>query len=135
MPAMRPLSLKDRTPDFQSGNVAINSSTSGAVNTIYEATCQHRWFLLNGTTYTGSSTWTNLNANIYLFGSYTLAESSILSTTRTKGALYYCRIYENNVLVRDLVPVIRKSDNEPCMYDAINETFYVNTGTGTFLYG
>lgn len=29
----------------------------------------------------------------------------------------------------------KKGDNEPGMYDLINNTFYTNTGTGTFIVG
>ena len=32
----------------------------------------------------------------------------------------------------DLIPCYRKSDNEPGMYDIINNEFYTNAGTGTF---
>lgn len=46
-----------------------------------------------------------------------------------------CKIYNNSVLIRDLVPCYRKSDNEPGMYDLVNGTFYTNAGSGTFLIG
>lgn len=55
--------------------------------------------------------------------------------------LYYigCKIYEwkywkNEVLTQHLIPVIDNND-VPCMYDTISNTFYYNSGTGTFSYG
>ena len=48
------------------------------------------------------------------------------------GDIYYCKIYQNNALVRDLIPVIRNSDNVIGLYDTVNKKFYTNSGTGTF---
>ena len=54
---------------------------------------------------------------------------------------YYCsakfkeiQIYENDILVRDFIPCIRKQDNKPGLYDIVNNVFYTNQGTGEFLY-
>lgn len=41
----------------------------------------------------------------------------------TSYKLYYCKIYESNVLVRDYVPVKRISDNKYGIYDQVNNTF------------
>lgn len=41
--------------------------------------------------------------------------------------IYYCKIYDNNVLVKDFVPCYYK---EYGLYDKINEVFYKNKGTG-----
>lgn len=46
-----------------------------------------------------------------------------------------CKIYDNDVLVRDFIPCYRKSDGVIGLYDIIGETFYINAGTGTFLKG
>lgn len=51
-----------------------------------------------------------------------------------------CRIYEykyseNNVVLRHMFPAKRKSDDELGMYDVINDVFYTNAGTGTFIAG
>ena len=47
---------------------------------------------------------------------------------------YYFRIYDNDVLIRDLIPVL---DNAgiPAMYDKVNGGTYYNQGTGNFTYG
>jgi len=38
------------------------------------------------------------------------------------------------VLVRDFIPVLRKSDNKPGMLDKVNNVFYTNAGTDEFTY-
>ena len=46
--------------------------------------------------------------------------------------LYSLQIYKNNVLVRDYVPVYRKSDNKPWLFDKTNKVFYVNEWSWDF---
>lgn len=43
---------------------------------------------------------------------------------------YGSKIYNGNTLVRHFIPALRKSDNKPGMYDAINNVFYTNAATG-----
>lgn len=47
----------------------------------------------------------------------------------------YYKFYDNDVLVRNFIPCYRKSDNVIGMYDLVNDVFYTNAGTGTFLKG
>ena len=49
--------------------------------------------------------------------------------------LYSCKTYVNNILVRDFVPCYRKSDNVIGLYDLVNDVFYTNAGSGTFIKG
>lgn len=53
----------------------------------------------------------------------------------TIAKLYYCKIWEDDVLVRDYVPCYRKTDNVVGLYDLVNNVFYTNAGTGVFLMG
>jgi hypothetical protein len=46
-----------------------------------------------------------------------------------------CKIWDNDALVRDMIPCYRKSDNVVGMYDLVNGVFYTNAGTGAFLIG
>ena len=46
--------------------------------------------------------------------------------------LYACKIWDNNVLVRDFIPCYRKSDNVIGLYDLVNNQFYTNAWTGNF---
>ena len=58
---------------------------------------------------------------------------SVLSQTNYK--IHYCKIWDNGILVRHLIPVLRKVDNVPGMYDKITGIFYTNGGTVDFTYG
>lgn len=48
--------------------------------------------------------------------------------------LYGFKIYENDVLVRDFIPVL-DTNNIPCLYEKQTEQYFYNVGSGTFLYG
>lgn len=47
----------------------------------------------------------------------------------------YFKIYENDTLICDLIPVRRKSDNVIGMYDKVTNEFFMNNGTGSFMAG
>ena len=49
--------------------------------------------------------------------------------------IYNCQFIENGVKERDFIPCYRKSDNEIGMYDTVTQTFFTNSGTGTFTKG
>lgn len=49
--------------------------------------------------------------------------------------LYSCKMYNNDTLVRDFVPVKRISDNVYGLWDKVNEVLYENAGTGAFIGG
>lgn len=59
-----------------------------------------------------------------------------------KGRIYYCQIWNDGVLVRDMIPVIRIGDNKPGMWDLCGSictltgtSFYIKAGgTGDFNY-
>lgn len=69
--------------------------------------------------------------NIYLF---TWNNANSADKRYFKGKVYDFRIYDNDVLIQHLVPVL-DSNNTPCMFDKITQKFYYNSGTGDFLYG
>ena len=59
--------------------------------------------------------------------------NSITSYSNIK--LYRCKIYENEELIRDLIPCYKKSNAEIGLYDLVNDVFYTNAGTDEFLKG
>ena len=69
-------------------------------------------------------------SNIILFGERRSNDVSMLSKIR----LYYCKIYENDKLIRDLIPV-KDITGTVCLYDKVNKTFLYNAGTGNFIAG
>lgn len=49
--------------------------------------------------------------------------------------IYSCKIWDETTLVRDFVPCYRKSDSVAGMYDVVNDIFYPNQGSGSFIVG
>ena len=68
---------------------------------------------------------------MFLFGYNT---AGALSMPATALAVYYCQIYESDVLVRDLWPCLDEG-GVACMYDKVSKTYYYNAGTGEFIAG
>ena len=50
------------------------------------------------------------------------------------GRVYFLKLYDNDVLVRDYIPVL-DANGRPCMFDKVSKTCFYNQGTGEFLYG
>lgn len=75
----------------------------------------------------GSATRT-LNKPIYL-----LATNGTSISRQARANLYSFKVYYDNSLVRDFIPVKRLSDNAYGMLDTLTNTFYANSGTGTFV--
>ena len=48
--------------------------------------------------------------------------------------LYYCKIWDNGSLVRNFIPC-KNTSGTLGLYDAVNNVFYTNAGTGTFTAG
>lgn len=51
------------------------------------------------------------------------------------GKLYSCKVFKSGVAVLDLYPCYRKADGVIGLYDTVNNRFYTNNGSGTFLKG
>lgn len=78
----------------------------------------------NSTVFTGNHT-------LYLFGNNLNGTASDIA----HGNFYSCKIWNDGVLVRDLIPVIRISDEVVCMYDKVDKIFIENSGSGVFIAG
>lgn len=50
------------------------------------------------------------------------------------GRIYYAKIWDNDILIRDFIPVI-DGNNIPCMYDKIEGKFYHNVNADNFIAG
>lgn len=69
--------------------------------------------------------------NLKVFTIYDSPDASYTYLTHTK--LYNHQIYQSGSLVRDFIPVKRKADNKPGLYDKISRKFFTNKGTGEFI--
>ena len=116
-------------PQFYSFSSAVSKNV--LFNEVYTLKNGKEGFYLNDTllkTYTYSDFTSTLN--MYLFG---LNQNRALERGFV-GNIYYCKIYENDVLVRDLKPCKDGMDIY-CMYDEVNKRFYYNQGSGSFTGG
>lgn len=51
-----------------------------------------------------------------------------------KGKIYLMQIWQNDILVRDFIPVI-DGNGTPCLFDKVEGKFYYSAGTGNFIAG
>ena len=96
-------------------------------------------FSINNTvfSYTSNNDFGQSNYEMYMFAwndSYQSGTAYPRPTGFAKAQIYSAKIYDNDVLVRDFIPVL-DSNNVPCMYDKVEHKFYYNAGTGQFIAG
>lgn len=103
------------------------------INTKYTFIMDKTGFTLNGTPSIPFSPNTITTTNsVYLFAVH--RATNVIDSNAQKR-IYYCKLYDNGTLVRNLIPCYRISDNTIGMYDLVNNVFYTNAGTGTFTKG
>lgn len=85
---------------------------------------------VNGATHTHTAQSFTAPVNLFLF----CTNSNGTAATPASMRLYSCQIYDNETLVRDLVPAI-DSGGTVGMYDMVYGAFYTNAGTGAFTAG
>lgn len=95
---------------------------------------------------TGGSVITNPNnlktgvGEIYLFANHNSGRGAVTGGTPNrvgnqivgKMKVYSFKMYDNNILVRDFVPVVRSRDGVAGLYDMVGHKFYANAGSGSF---
>ena len=106
----------------------INTSIS---DDYMEATLTTRNLNINNNSFNITRGIERATTPIYVFGWNQMGELR----DPMSGRIYSLRFTDNNRIVCDLIPCYRKSDNEVGMYDIINNVFYTNQGTGTFIKG
>lgn len=113
----------------------VQCGSASKADTVYDFTTVlkigEQTFIWNGETI-GSGTDTteyNTGYTMYIFG---LNQQDVLKWP-TKGRLYYLKIYENDVLVRDYIPCISK-EGIYGLWDKLNKTF-TTSATNTPLTG
>lgn len=74
------------------------------------------------------------NYNLINNGTLTFWLFSASSAYKSYCKIFNCKIWNENKIVRDLIPCI-DSNNKPCMYDTVSKKTFYNQGTGEFLYG
>ena len=114
----------NNTGDWVSTNVSPSLSTPQ----IIKINSSDLKVYVNGTAKNTRSTRPTLNSayNLRLMTNHSLNNQFI-------GRIYYCKIWQNEVLVRDLIPVRKNGDG--CLFDLITEQLFKNAQTGTLTYG
>lgn len=117
------------------GNNQYTTTTSTNTNKhTFDIDLLNKQYGIDGNLITVSTISTSdVTSNIYLFA-FNRADLSI-PYYYCYQKVYSCKIYDNNILVRNFIPCYRKLDNEIGMYDTVNGVFYTNQGTGTFVKG
>jgi len=103
------------TIDHRPGSFTIKNVSSGAY-----------------TTYSfGSSTNTTNSRHILIFAASdaSTGDQPYNWSTYSKARIYYFKIYNGNTIVRDFIPVVRKKDSKPGLFDLITNTFYTDSSS------
>ena len=124
---------------FNYGSVRqLGTSLTASANTKYKVLqSKNNWSVENcETNQTSSGSFSTRTftcpGTLYLLA---LNRANQLFLSDAEMKLYECKIWDNGVLVRDLVPVINSSTGETGLWDNVTEKFYGNAGTGTFVAG
>ena len=97
----------------------------------FELTSDHRYLTYNGDIVDSLHSGTIVtNVPIHLFDNGAHQTDQIFT-----GRMYYIKIYENNVLAHNFLPVKENSTGEIGVYDTVTGRFFTNSGTGEFGYG
>lgn len=100
-------------------------------NTIYDIEYRNDDLYINNQLVANATT----NVSTFTYPMFLFARNNYWSVWSCSSfRLYSCEIYQSNILVRDFIPVVRKADNKPWLYDLVNNIFYTNAGTWEFTY-
>ena len=113
-------------------NYLSAATGSGAMEVESKLANGEQYLKVNGSTlYTGNVAGEySADSNLYLFA----CKKADTIDTFYIGRFYYCKIYDNGVLVRDFIPV-KDSNEVVCLYDKVEGKFYYNDGQGDFSAG
>ena len=91
---------------------------------------KHSWYY-DGTL---GATWTN-PSSFTTNNTITIFKINGSTYEKVQAKVYEFKIYENNTLIKNMIPCYKKADSTIGMYDLVNGVFYENDGTGTFAKG
>lgn len=99
----------------------------------YLYTAYNNTITLNDTTVTGTIARSTTRSD-YNFLLFTVNTGGTVDSRMYVGKVYYAKLWDNGVLVRDFIPCIDPL-GVACMYDLVGKKPYYNQGTGTFTAG
>ena len=114
----------------------VSVSKSISAGTAYEITSTmksgNQTVVVDGETVHTATVGTTYNTGLpmFIFG----ANYGGTFDFKAKAKLYWMKIYENDVLIRDLWPCY-DPDGVACLYDKVEKKYYYNAGSGAFTAG
>lgn len=125
--------------EYYSGTRWRNAGSVGpSVGTVYDIVYSHasgaQSLSVNGSVVLQSSDVITQTAHIATAGLFGRNSGSAISQ-RCHMKLYSAKITNGNKVIRNFVPVIRRSDGVAGLYDLAEGKFYTNAGTGSFITG
>jgi hypothetical protein len=112
------------------GTSSISTNSYALRDTLYEIEKNKNVTILNGSVLaTHQSQTFTCPSNLYLF-CMNQSDPKFYSNIE----LYLCKIWDNDVLIRNFIPC-KNPSNVIGMYDTVNDVFYSNAGTGSFIAG
>lgn len=118
---------------FRSDYGANNGKTfpdTITVNNLYTIDQNKNVCKINGTTVTNTEATFASIYTMLLFG----CKEGDVNTLFSTMILTSCKIYDNDILIRDYIPC-KNPSNEVGLYDLVTKEFYGNAGTGAFIGG
>ncbi len=132
------MSVYGSRPQFYvgSGSGGIDCGPQTELNTDYELDVTVSGgkitAIWNGETYSADYSGTlYTDLPVFIFGTN---NNGSLNESGNGYILYYWKMYNNGVLVRDYIPV-KDPSGVACLYDKVSKSFYRNAGTGEFTAG
>ncbi|MBR3510783.1 MAG: InlB B-repeat-containing protein [Alphaproteobacteria bacterium] len=122
---------------FGSGvNETVYWDKSASIGVLYTAQLYNGVFTLsdNNTSKQINIGTYNTNQNTYPIYLGARCNENAVPLWPSNIKIYYFQIWQDDVLVRDFIPVL-DHDGVPCMYDKVEGKFYYNQGTGQFIDG
>ena len=113
-------------------NSRVSSTTDKLTNgTVYTIVKDKNVCRYNDSVLTNPESTFTVNYPLSIFALNNIGTIEVSSYT--KANCYYFKIYDNDILVRDFIPVFQ--DGVACMVDKLTGTAYTNQGTGSFSVG
>lgn len=111
-------------------NSGLRVSVTPSFNTVFNYDISKDGMITNGQLFTNPLLSSTFQADRTMF----IGWCNGTTQNKMSGRIYTHKIYENDVLVRYLIPAFDENLT-PCMYDLVSKQYFRNQGTGTFNYG
>lgn len=118
--------------DWISG--ASNPAVPVTGNTIITFDITRGYGVINGAVYTSTKTTSVDQINNFYVGHFRNGDGTLFSSGII-GHIFPCQLISNDVVIRNLVPAKRNSDEKIGMYDIENNVFYPSVGESEFIAG